>query len=61
MNTKPIVMKDLKVSIMKASNCYLCIGTGMLRSDEDCFCIDNTCSCKGCKVEYIQEELDFEQ
>jgi hypothetical protein len=30
-------------------NCYWCQGTGLLQSDEDCACVDNTCSCKGCK------------
>ena len=32
-----------------AIDCYWCQGSGLLQSDEDCPCVDNTCSCKYCK------------
>ena len=29
-------------------NCYMCNGTGLLESDEECACFSNACRCFNC-------------
>ena len=30
------------------NDCYWCLGTGLLQSDEECPCVTNSCKCKAC-------------
>ena len=36
-------------SVGVSAACYLCKGTGLLQSDEECACVDGQCGCKECK------------
>jgi hypothetical protein len=29
--------------------CYYCKGSGLLQTDEECFCVSGVCDCKNCK------------
>jgi len=28
--------------------CYYCNGSGLLQTDEECFCVSGVCDCKNC-------------
>jgi len=41
-------LQGLEKAAKTVASCYLCQGTGLLQSDEECACVEKRCGCKEC-------------